>query len=796
MEIKLKQLTKSFPGNSKKNIPDTVAVNNLTIDIKDGQLLGLLGPSGCGKSTTLYMIAGLKQPTSGEIWFGDEEVTHLAPEKRGIGLVFQNYALYPHMSVYDNVAFPLTNLKTYSPKIDIKLRDLDAELELLDKYNEIKEICCNSTFKGKYSKELAIKNLIAKYHIVTSLATRLVKLKLNEVENVEDVVNKRKRVLMDQKLKQEDYNYRKGIKLDSEYHLLDTKIDTILRSCKDETDLLSRSDEIVPFLKTLLDEKGKLDTNEAIYQLATSFHKSISICKNIVDLKLESLTDIASVVVDRKTQLENIRSNRVNFNQTQGIHLNGKFEVVKPMADTLLVENEKKIEVYSQAKDVQKTIKAYSVLTISADLAIENLANRYSISKKLAKTLYDLKLHKASDLDASKTKVETALESSIAKYVEGMKPTKEEMEKELELLQNNSQEIVQIINDSLAVTPSSNEKTIAMLMSLYQISEPFAKEIIKTNIIFSDDPDELVEPIIAKLKSEMDAKIKENNDKNIKLNSKHEVLNENSDVVMTLDERVIMEKRKVSNDEIDSLVQEAARLVQITDYLDRKPSELSGGQQQRVAIARALVKKPRVLLLDEPLSNLDARLRLQTREEIRRIQQETGITTVFVTHDQDEAMSICDEIVVMKDGLQMQKDHPQEMYDNPNCLFVAKFLGLPPINVFKGEIKDHKVYVGDQCVLESEKLDTNKEVYVTIRPEAFTTPKKNQEDNLLTIDVSTIITQGKDKSLVAKHKALLSNEIRVIVDSDVPVNTGNMTLALRLNKVFLFDKETEERILF
>ena len=107
MEIRLKNLTKVFPGNEKKNIPDTRAVDDLDITIPDGKLIGLLGPSGCGKSTTLYMIAGLLEPTSGEIWFGDEEVTRLSPDKRGIGLVFQNYALYPHMTIYKNIEFPL-----------------------------------------------------------------------------------------------------------------------------------------------------------------------------------------------------------------------------------------------------------------------------------------------------------------------------------------------------------------------------------------------------------------------------------------------------------------------------------------------------------------------------------------------------------------------------------------------------------------------------------------------------------------------------------------------------------------
>ena len=117
-------------------------------------------------------------------------------------------------------------------------------------------------------------------------------------------------------------------------------------------------------------------------------------------------------------------------------------------------------------------------------------------------------------------------------------------------------------------------------------------------------------------------------------------------------------ENKLSKEEMGKRVYDAAKLVQIDQLLDRKPAELSGGQQQRVAIARALVKTPRVLLLDEPLSNLDARLRLQTREEIRRIQKETNITTVFVTHDQDEAMSICDMIVVMKDGEMMHKPQP------------------------------------------------------------------------------------------------------------------------------------------
>jgi len=159
-----------------------------------------------------------------------------------------------------------------------------------------------------------------------------------------------------------------------------------------------------------------------------------------------------------------------------------------------------------------------------------------------------------------------------------------------------------------------------------------------------------------------------------------------------------LENIKVPKAEAIVRAQEMADLVGIGDLMDRKPKQLSGGQQQRVAIARALVKKPRVLLLDEPLSNLDARLRLQTREEIKRIQRETGITTIFVTHDQEEAMSISDEIVLMELGVKRQVGVPQDVYDKPENLFAAKFLGTPPITIFEGQIKDKEVILHGKVI--------------------------------------------------------------------------------------------------
>ena len=235
----------------------------------------------------------------------------------------------------------------------------------------------------------------------------------------------------------------------------------------------------------------------------------------------------------------------------------------------------------------------------------------------------------------------------------------------------------------------------------------------------------------------------------------------------------------------------AAKLVQIDELMDRKPSEMSGGQQQRVAIARALVKMPRVLLLDEPLSNLDARLRLQTREEIRRIQRETGITTIFVTHDQEEAMSISDQIVVMKLGVVQQIGAPQEVYDNPANLFVAKFLGTPPINVFEGEVKAGKLYLGEDCVLDVPDV-ADQQVYVGIRPEGF----ELDPNGSLKCQLNNVEVMGRDVSVVSTHAASQNPVIRSIISSGNKINVGDATVSfsLKANKVFLFNKETEERI--
>ena len=489
MEIRLENINKIFKGDKKKGVEDTIAVSNLNIKINNGELAGLLGPSGCGKSTTLYMIAGLKDPSSGNIFFDKEDVTHLVPEKRGIGLVFQNYALYPHMSVYKNIAFPLTNLKVLSFKQSLKVKTLSILISLIDndKYLEIKDLINSSSLDNKkINKDLALRNLINKYHISPSFAKTLFSLDYSSKENINDVIIKAKEDINKEKEKLGN----KGYLIDDEYYLLD--------------------------------------------------------------------------------------------------------------------KDNKRIE----------------------------------------------------------------------------------------------------------------------------------------------------------------------------------------------------EKRKLSKDEIDILVRDVAKLVQIEEQLDKKPKELSGGQQQRVAIARALVKKPRVLLLDEPLSNLDARLRIKTREEIRRIQKETGITTVFVTHDQEEAMSICDDIFVMNNGKLMQEGKPIEVYKDPKNLFVAKFLGTPPINVFKGEFKNNAIYVDSEKILDNVKLCgenytnlTSLSCYVAIRPEGFVFEDKNESLGL-TLKVNETSLSGKEQTLICSHDQKISEDIKIVIDGDTHISISKYRFKIKSNKTFLFDLNNKERIYF
>ncbi len=632
MEIKIKNLTKIFPGDPKKHRKDTVAVKDLDIVIPDGKLIGLLGPSGCGKSTTLYMLSGLEAPTSGEIWFGDEEVTNLAAEKRGIGLVFQNYALYPHMTVYKNIEFPLTNLKVEVPLSNFYDFNFDLEYEL--------------------KEDDVLSGIIKSLH---SLGKKIGIKKVDIKDSTED----------------------KKLKI----HVLLSDISEANGNL-----YIENVSKIVNF-KVL--NVTKVQTHEALYD--ASFRTKF-------DLKEESQIFRGSLSYEFKKQL-----------------------------------TDQQVEDYT--KEFNNIFKERNFKNPS--FIISKVNGNYVFYLQfgfIAKKTYDEFIKEIN------AKFELKNESlNIAEFEV----------KEVESLIKNELKKIHVKHRDFKVFSSDGE--IKLFFKVQKITEKTINDI---------------EVLLRDLLKTKKVEIKKS---------------------------PALSYRLLTKEERKKIVLETAKLVQVEEYLDRKPSQMSGGQQQRVAIARALVKRPKVLLLDEPLSNLDARLRLKTREEIRRIQRDTGITTVFVTHDQEEAMSISDQIVVMKLGEEQQMDSPQEVYNNPTNLFVAQFLGNPPINVFDGEIKNNGIYIGNDLVYKAKNKLKNQKVFVAIRPEGFVVLDKKASGEVLHAKCDTIQVLGRDLSLICLNEHCTKENFKVIVQDEQKNHIGDIAFGLKPGKFYVFGLD-EKRI--
>lgn len=257
-----------------------------------------------------------------------------------------------------------------------------------------------------------------------------------------------------------------------------------------------------------------------------------------------------------------------------------------------------------------------------------------------------------------------------------------------------------------------------------------------------------------------------------------------------------LKMKKFKKSEIKDLVEEIAKLVKIEDLLKRKPSQISGGQQQRVAIARALVKKPKILLLDEPLSNLDAHLRIDMREEIRRIQKELKITTVFVTHDQEEAMTISDKIALLNKGKLQQFDKPQNLYIKPKNLFVSKFLGNPPINIVEGYIEGNTLNILNKSIditnLLKEKSLEDCSYDIGIRCEDFYVVDSFEKCDIEgQVSMVEIIGREAIVKIIIKDKIL-----RCIVPYE-KLNSISERIFLKIKneKIYIFSKTTGDNLL-
>ncbi|MEJ5867568.1 sn-glycerol-3-phosphate ABC transporter ATP-binding protein UgpC [Pseudokineococcus sp. 5B2Z-1] len=249
----------------------------------------------------------------------------------------------------------------------------------------------------------------------------------------------------------------------------------------------------------------------------------------------------------------------------------------------------------------------------------------------------------------------------------------------------------------------------------------------------------------------------------------------------------------VNKGEIRTRVEEAAKILDLTQYLDRKPKALSGGQRQRVAMGRAIVRQPQVFLMDEPLSNLDAKLRVQTRTQIAQLQRRLGVTTVYVTHDQVEAMTMGDRVAVLKDGLLQQVATPREMYDRPKNVFVAGFIGSPAMNLVEVPVTDGGVVFGDYTYPVPRELlaGAGSRVVVGVRPEDLDIAEQG-----LQVSVDVVEELGADAYIYGRaHLDGTEGEIIARVDGRRPPEKGSTVhLAPKPDHVHLFSATDGHRL--
>ena len=255
--------------------------------------------------------------------------------------------------------------------------------------------------------------------------------------------------------------------------------------------------------------------------------------------------------------------------------------------------------------------------------------------------------------------------------------------------------------------------------------------------------------------------------------------------------------RKVDKTEREKLVKEAARALDLDKLLDRKPAQLSGGQRQRVALARAIVRRPLVFLMDEPLSNLDAKLRVQTRAELIELQRRLEATVIYVTHDQVEAMTMGHRIAIMNDGVLQQVGPPQDVYDRPANVFVARFIGSPAMNTFGGRVDDSRTSVvirsgaGTLAMPPGIERKAGTVVTIGIRPEAF----RIVDDGPVKANVTLVESLGHERQVLCRLEGGTDIVIvRLAADAPAPADGDSITLTARATDVHLFDDETGGRL--
>ncbi|WP_373437923.1 ATP-binding cassette domain-containing protein [Metamycoplasma equirhinis] len=639
------EMKKNLPAIEIKNLVidfgESLAVDNASFNIERGELVTLLGPSGSGKTTTLNAISGLLRPTSGKIFFAGLDVTRFSPQQRELGLVFQNYALYPHMSVYENIAFPLYNDKHWKAETleKSKLAQLDiykvmlkyfyANSSELDEKIKTIEKSCYFTIDNPKETNKYLSDLVSEYNNI--IDDELNRYNFLKTKKIAELTNLTKKVIEDIK------NYKENAKI---------KIAELK---------LSRNYKLSSLKKSYDDELAKLQLNkqanaEAIKRLNKDYSQNATTIKNEYSVARKKFTTKPLVIEYQE-----------------------KYSAAKQNNTLLINQAYKELIAKKQLQAKSELRKEIAAIKQRYNLTVKETENNY---KKVILDLF-------TPLFESKKLLNGTFKSKC--------------------------------NSLLKMMPE--------------------KELVKINELSKD--------------------------------------------VLTIQEAIVRD------------VLEVAERVEITKNLAKRPTQLSGGQQQRVAIARAIVKKPKILLLDEPLSNLDAKLRISTRKWIRSIQQELGITTVFVTHDQEEAMSISDKIVCMSTAQVQQIGSPMELYLKPKNEFVARFLGMPEMTIFEARIEgENVVYAGMPLI----KIPTNykkSSIDIGFRGESLIEAK----DGVFEGEIRIVEYLGKEiqaqifiKEINKIANVFLGAKTHYDIGEIVKLNIKNKNL------YHLFDIDTKERI--
>ncbi|AXE60558.1 ABC transporter ATP-binding protein [[Mycoplasma] phocae] len=696
---------------------ESLAVDNASFTIERGELVTLLGPSGSGKTTTLNAISGLLRPTSGKIFFSGLDVTKFSPQQRELGLVFQNYALYPHMTVYDNIAFPLSNDKHWKEEVLEKTR----------------------------TSQHKIFEIILKHYGVDGSSIELFNKKF--------------------------------------YYLIDNPKETI------------------KYLNELIAENNNVIDNEV---------------NNYNFLVTKSIAEGSSLTKKVLKDLKHLKEQKYADIKEAEIQIAHEKAVIKVEHDNNALKNGGKYDYSFVNPVISKSKENISKL----EEKIEEIKNNYKTQYALIKSEYESKYKEAKSRNAMALK-NAKEELKYKKKIQKLSPLYAKL-LEIELnrnkeLQKNQLEYKKFLNDSkLSADESAKQKMQAEFLAKKE--EILKKEVYESNLVKEEisklENYSKVSPLLQKIaeikaRYKMTLKVTKRDYREECLKLFEPLFEKNQITKGSFSKKIqilistlpndLQEKVKVLSKDVLTIqeaiirdVLEVAKRVEITKNLAKRPTQLSGGQQQRVAIARAIVKKPKILLLDEPLSNLDAKLRISTRKWIRSIQQELGITTVFVTHDQEEAMSISDKVVCMSTAKVQQIGSPIELYSKPKNEFVAKFLGVPEMTIFEAKV-DSKGYVkyNGKNLLKVPSTYKKSTIDVGFRGEALT------ESDMGTFEGEIRVVEYLGKEIQAqiyiKEMDKISN---VFLSSKLKYDIGEMVkLNIKNNDLYhLFDVDTKERV--